>query len=199
MSIEEANQLVAGLSATTHHQHSIVYPLSLDSCVVWLGASNRWSEQRLERIATALDQTGATASISETEEGLTGFRHVYDQVRQVEATRSTSPKPDTPPIMRYSELRLEILLLQSPQLAADFVRQELGPLAEDTAEAAKLRATLAASFRLGSHVATADHLRLHDHTVRNRLQKAQELLGSLHERRTEIQVALRLWRVLPKD
>lgn len=198
VSVSGSNQLVAGLRAAVHHQHSIAYPLSLDSCVVWLGAIKPWSEQRLELMVSALKETGATASVSDPKQGLDGFLDVYNQVRQVEATRSAQPDGEAPPVLRYSRLRLEILLLQNPDLAADFVRHELGPLAEDSPEAAKLRTTLTASFRLGSHVATADHLRLHEHTVRNRLQKAQEILGPLHVRRTEIQVALRLWRVLDK-
>jgi DNA-binding PucR family transcriptional regulator len=38
---------------------------------------------------------------------------------------------------------------------------------------------------------------LHEHTVRNRLHKAEELLGhTLSERRTELQVAARLIRLL---
>ena len=46
-------------------------------------------------------------------------------------------------------------------------------------------------------MAAASHLHLHEHTVRNRLQKAAELLGRpLSERRTELQVALRLARLL---
>ena len=64
-------------------------------------------------------------------------------------------------------------------------------------EAARLRETLEASFRLGSHVSAAEHLQLHEHTVRNRLHRAEEHLGHpLSERRTELQVALRLQRLL---
>jgi DNA-binding PucR family transcriptional regulator len=55
---------------------------------------------------------------------------------------------------------------------------------------------LDASFRFGSHVAAAEHLQLHEHTVRNRLHKAEELLGHpINERRTELQVAARLMRM----
>lgn len=46
-------------------------------------------------------------------------------------------------------------------------------------------------------MAAAEHLQLHEHTVRNRLQKAEQLLGRpLQERRTELQVAIRLVRLL---
>ena len=61
----------------------------------------------------------------------------------------------------------------------------------------RLRETLEASFRYGSHVAAAEYLQLHEHTVRNRLHKAEEFLGhTLSEPRTELQVAARLIRLL---
>jgi DNA-binding PucR family transcriptional regulator len=88
--------------------------------------------------------------------------------------------------------------MRDPVQARRFVERELGPLALDTVEAARLRETLEASFRFGSHVAAAEHLQLHEHTVRNRLHKAEELLGfRMGERRTELQVAARLMRLLP--
>jgi DNA-binding PucR family transcriptional regulator len=102
-----------------------------------------------------------------------------------------------PLVVRHADVGLEILLMQDPELARAFIERELGPLSYDTAEAERLRDTLEASFRFGSHVATADHLRLHEHTVRNRLRRVEDLLGhSLQERRTEIQVAARLVRLL---
>lgn len=59
--------------------------------------------------------------------------------------------------------------------------------------AERLRHTVLASFALGSHVQTAQELGVHEHIVRNRLRRVEELLGhSLNERRTELQIALRL-------
>jgi DNA-binding PucR family transcriptional regulator len=111
--------------------------------------------------------------------------------------RSAWGRGNAPVVMRYADAGLEILLMQNDELARTFVAAELGPLAQSTTEAARLRETLDASFRYGSHVAAAQHLNLHEHTVRNRLHKAEELLGhSLQERRTEVQVAVRLVRLL---
>jgi DNA-binding PucR family transcriptional regulator len=100
-------------------------------------------------------------------------------------------------VLEHADVALEILLLRDPDRARRFVRTELGPLAEDTPEAARLRETLEVSFRLGSHVGAAEQLQLHEHTVRNRLHRAEEHLGHpMSERRTELQVALRLQRLL---
>lgn len=90
--------------------------------------------------------------------------------------------------------------MREPSLARRFVEDELGPLAEANEQAARLRETLEASFRWGSHVTTAEKLFLHEHTVRNRLAKAAELLGRpLQERSTELQVALRMIRLLEEE
>jgi DNA-binding PucR family transcriptional regulator len=46
-------------------------------------------------------------------------------------------------------------------------------------------------------VATAELLMLHEHTVRNRLQRIEKILGRpLTEQRVELQVALRICRML---
>jgi len=88
--------------------------------------------------------------------------------------------------MLQSEVGLEILLLRDLDMAKRFIQAELGPLALDTRDNERLRETLDASFRFGSHVAAAEYLQLHEHTVRNRLQKAEQLLGSsIRERSTE--------------
>jgi DNA-binding PucR family transcriptional regulator len=100
-------------------------------------------------------------------------------------------------VLQYQEVMLDILLLAQPGLATAFVHRTLGQLAEDTAEAGRLRATMEASFRFGSHVAAAEELHVHEHTVRNRLARVEELLGhSLRDNRTEVEVALRLKRSL---
>lgn len=191
-----AGQLLVGLRTAVRPMHSVVYPVQLDSSVLWLGSDARWSEERIGRVVELLETAGVSAAISDPAPLLAGFLKTFEQINQVEDVRRSARDPRLSGVVRHAELRLEILLLQTPDLAGDFVAQELGPLAEDTSDAAKLRATLEASFRLGSHVATADFLQLHEHTVRNRLQKAHELLGPFQERRTELQVALRLWKML---
>jgi DNA-binding PucR family transcriptional regulator len=52
-------------------------------------------------------------------------------------------------------------------------------------------------FESGSHVSTAARMRVHEHTIRNRIQRAEEAIGHpLTTRRTELQVALRLFQVV---
>jgi hypothetical protein len=192
-----ATQLVVGLRAATGVRQSLLHPLYLRRTAVWLGQPRGWPRPALERLREVLTTAGAEASLSEPLRGLAGFRRALEQAQDVEKVRAAWGRAQAPAVLEHSDVALEILLLRDPERAHGFVRAELGALADDTAEAARLRETLDLSFRLGTHVATAERLRLHEHTVRNRLHRAEEHLGHpLHERRTELQVALRLLRLL---
>lgn len=192
-----AGQLVIGLRAATGVRQSLVQPLDLSRTAVWLSSPAGWNPETAGRLREALTATGVEASVSEPQRGLEGFRAALEQAQDVERVRLAWGRAQAPRVLEHADVALEILLLREPERAKRFVDAELGPLAEDTAEAARLRETLEASFRLGSHVGAAEHLQLHEHTVRNRLHRAEERLGRpVSERRTELQVALRLQRLL---
>lgn len=192
-----AAQLADGLRTATNAHQSLAYALTLGSTVVWLCRLDPWPTSALQSLTTVLEKVGAAATISNPGAGVEGFVTTLQQAKDAERVRSAWGAHAAPPVVRYADAGLEILLLQDEALARTFVEAELGPLAAPTAEACRLRETLEASFRFGSHVAAAEHLQLHEHTVRNRLHKAESLLGhSLHERRTELQVAVRLVRLL---
>jgi DNA-binding PucR family transcriptional regulator len=191
-----AGNLMAALRARTGVRQTLVHPLDLSRTAVWLTVP-AWTRELHGRLLSALTDAGVEASVSEPLRGLPGFREAHQQAQDVERVRAAWGRAAAPRVLEHSDVALEILLLRDPDRARRFVRTELGPLAEGTAEAARLRETLEASFRLGSHVGTAEHLQLHEHTVRNRLHRAEEHLGRpLTERRTELQVALRLQRLL---
>jgi hypothetical protein len=193
-----AGTLMGGLRARTGVRQTLVHPLDLSRTAVWL-TTPCWTREVHGRLLAALTDAGVEASVSEPLRGLTGFREAFGQAQDVERVRVAWGRAAAPRVLQHADVALEILLLRDPERARHFVRTELGPLAEDTTEAARLRETLEASFRLGSHVGTAEHLQLHEHTVRNRLHRAEEHLGHpLTERRTELQVALRLQRLLAR-
>ena len=193
-----ATQLAVGMRAAVNCQASLVYPLSLNSAVVWLGRIGEWKPEMLDALEGVLSEAGVPASIGGTHAGIDGFRASLAEAIDTERIRAAWDRPGAPSVVHHRDVGLEILLMRDPQQARQFVDRELGPLALDTVEAARLRETLEASFRFGSHVAAAEHLQLHEHTVRNRLHKAEELLGHpMGERRTELQVAARLMRLLP--
>jgi DNA-binding PucR family transcriptional regulator len=194
-----ASRLADGLRSASSAHQTLVQPLTLASTAVWLGKMEPWTTSRVQSLVQVLDKVAVTASVSDPNEGVDGFSRSLKQAQDTERVRSAWGR-SAPQVMRYADAGLEILLMQDADLARSFVTAELGPLAADTAEAARLRETLDASFRFGSHVAAAQHLNLHEHTVRNRLHKAESLLGHpLQERRTELQVAVRLLRLLGSD
>lgn len=188
--------LLSALRSSVHHESSLAYSVRLESTVLWLGSPSKWTDDRIGRVSDTIVGAGLSAFVSDSASGLDGFRSAFHQSIQVENTCVAVPSAVS--VVKYTDVQLEILLLQNPKLAQEFVARELGPLSENTVEAAKLRATIDASFRFGSHVGAAEYLQLHEHSVRNRLQRAQDLLGPLQERRTEIQVALRMWRLLDR-
>ena len=191
-----ASRLADGLRSASHAHQTLVHPLTLSSTAVWLCKMDPWGAAPLGALVEVLDRVAVTASVSEPGEGVHGFARTLKQAQDTERVRSAWGR-SAPQVMRYADAGLEILLMQDDELARSFVAAELGPLAEDSSEAARLRETLDASFRFGSHVAAAQHLNLHEHTVRNRLHKAESLLGRpLQARRTELQVAVRLLRLL---
>lgn len=193
-----ATQLAVGLRNAVSCQHSLVYPLTLSSTVVWLGRIGEWKRSVLDALDAVLTEAGIPATVGGAHAGVDGFRTTLAEAMDAERIRAASDRPGAPSVVHHGDVGLEILLMRDPGQARQFVERELGPLASDTVEAARLRETLEASFRFGSHVAAAEHLQLHEHTVRNRLHKAEELLGhTLNERRTELQVAARLIRLLP--
>jgi hypothetical protein len=196
---EAASRLVPGLKQAARARLALVYPLSLRSAVVWLARSNGWTASLIDELRAFLCREKVTASISGWHPGLDGFRHCLEQAREIERIRAAWGD-FAPPVIQYSDVGLEILLLQDRDRARRFIREELGSLADDTVECRKLRDTLDASLRLGTHVAAAEHLRVHEHTVRNRLHKAEAQLGRpIADRRTEIQVAIRLQRLLAAE
>ncbi|CKI18148.1 helix-turn-helix domain-containing protein [Mycolicibacterium smegmatis] len=193
-----ATQLSVGMRAAVSCQHSLVYPLTLSSTVVWLGRIGEWKPAILEALDGVLREAGVVATLGGPSVGIDGFRESLEEAMDAERIRAAWGDSGAPAVVRHDDVGLEILLMRDPDRARQFVERELGPLARDTVEAARLRETLEASFRFGSHVAAAEHLQLHEHTVRNRLHKVEELIGRpLAERRTELQVAARLVRLLP--
>jgi hypothetical protein len=193
-----AAQLAVGMRAAVNCQYSLVYPLTLSSTVVWLGRIGEWKRAVLDALDDVLVEAGVPATLGDPHAGIDGLRTTLKEAVDAERIRAAWDRPGAPSVVHYRDVGLEILLMRDPESARQFVESELGPLARDTVEAARLRETLEASFRFVSHVAAAEHLQLHEHTVRNRLHKAEDLLGHpVGERRTELQVAARLIRLLP--
>lgn len=192
-----AGQVLHGLRSSSRTRDALVHAVDLSSTVLWLAQPGPWPEQALQRMLDGLRSLDVQAAVSDPATGLAGLRSAWTQVCEIEEVRSAWGPATSPRVLRNADVSLEVLLMRDLPRARQFVAAELGPLAEHSQQAARLRETLEASYRWGSHVTAAEHLHLHEHTVRNRLHKVAQLLGRpLQERRTELQVALRLTRLL---
>jgi hypothetical protein len=189
-----AHRLAERMRASSHAAAALTVRMTVADTMVWLARHKPWTAASVDAVVGVLHLAGVTADIAEPAVGMKGFRSSYDDLTRVELVRSYWSS--APRVVRYADVRLEALLMANVREAQRFAREELGLLAEDTDATRRLRETLLAWFEFGSHVATAEYLGMHEHTVRNRLQRAEQLLGRrLSEHRVELQAALRLHRL----
>ncbi|MFD6675923.1 PucR family transcriptional regulator [Rhodococcus zopfii] len=106
--------------------------------------------------------------------GLAGFRRSHEQARaaySIAMVQSTSRRR----VIGFGDRGVAVvsLLARNLDAARAWVGEVLGPLADDTEQAAMLRVTLGTYFATGeSHLRTAERLNLHRNTVKYRVGKA---------------------------
>jgi hypothetical protein len=151
----------------------------------------------VRRVAEALEAEGVRAAISEPWPGVQGVRRAYEEAEMAAGVQSAL-RNAADAVTLYRDVRLDALLLADRARAKRFLREELGELAGTDPRLALIREALLVWLSAGSHVTAAATLGVHENTVRNRVRQAEDLLpgGVTLGRRTELQVALRLQRVL---
>jgi DNA-binding PucR family transcriptional regulator len=164
--------------------------------VVWLGRSAPYRARELQGLSQALARSGLRVAGGEPWPGIDGLRRTHEEASMA-ASVQRALGPGVEAVLWYRDVRLEALLLADESRARRFVIEELGPLAGADPRLARIRETLLVSLSTGTHVGAAALLGVHENTVRNRIRQAEEMLpGAMTGRRTELQVALRLERVL---
>ncbi len=166
---------------------------SVHGWALWIGRATAPSAAQQRAFRRELDALGLPAGVSDPAAGFAGLRDTLHQARQaLRVGQALGVRTSW-----FADVRLEALLLGEEAQAATFVRSVLGPIGGEDERSARLRETIAAWLETGSHVSAAAALGVHEHTVRNRLRQAEELLDApLAQRRTELSVALRLRRVV---
>jgi PucR C-terminal helix-turn-helix domain/GGDEF-like domain len=206
MAESRLHRLLGTLRRAGGASESLSIRVRANEIALWLARPRTWPEPNVDAVRGSLSSAGITASVSTPVGGLDGLRDTYRQLQRLEALRPNLSDSDD--VLYYQDHRLEILLATDPAPASRFVHDELKKLADNTEASARLRETISAAFAFGRHVAAAEQLGLHEHTVRNRLHRAEQLLGHpLSERRAELLVALRLrdslaehiWRSAPSS
>lgn len=141
---------------------------------------------------------GTQVSVGGPAAGAGGFRRAHAEA--LDARRVAGYRPGR--VVRYHDIALEALAAHDSRRARDFVDRELAPLLRGGPRERGLLATLEAYFAAGQNASSAAAaLGVHERTVANRLRAIEARLGgtAVDARRAELEVALRLHRLLGDD
>jgi PucR C-terminal helix-turn-helix domain/GGDEF-like domain len=161
----------------------------------WCGTFDPPSPYALARVERHRPSPGARMAVGSPAFGVEGFRVTHVEAGHASRFWDVAGSGTT---TSYRSVELVSLLASDLDRARRFALSELGPLAEQTDSAARLRSTLLGFLANGcSHVRAAPELHMHQNTVYNHVRRAEELLGgSVTERRVELQAALILAETL---
>jgi hypothetical protein len=184
----------AALRTATDAADTLIHQSGARRWTIWLARHDGFGD-RLCAISEAL--ADVRAAVSEPWDGVEGLRRSAEEA-EMAAGVQLALRNAADPVVLYRDVRLDALLLADPARARRFLREELGPLAGTDPRLSLIREALLVWLSTGSHVSAAATLGVHENTVRNRVRQAEDLLpgGVTMGRRTELQVALRLQRVL---
>lgn len=157
----------------------------------WLGSS---SEPVVDALSDAIAQAQnhIRVAVGPTRPGITGFRRSHEAALAIQSLLAGHPGGAR--VALFRDLEVTALAAQNPDRAAEFVAATLGPLAEDTSAAARLRDTLRVFLDEADNAPrAAGRLHTHRNTVLQRVARATELLGyQPGERRLAMELALEL-------
>ncbi len=193
----EADRLVAGCRAACGAGDVLVRQDGARRFTAWFARRDGYRRSHLIALRVALESGGGRAAVSEPWAGVAGLRRAHEEVvMALGVQRAIGVRAAG--VVSYREVRLDALLLADPERAQRFLREELGELAGPDPRLGLVREALLVWLSTGSHVSAAALLGVHENTVRNRVRRAEELLpgGVTLDRRTELQVALRLMLAL---
>lgn len=169
---------------------SLLKAVNSDGTVwAWLGV-REFGEQKLRAVRRFEPADGTRLAFGEPAPGADGFRQSHRQALTAHHIADAGDESVT----WHSDVAVLALALQDPALARQFVRRELGPLADRDERSEMLRETLSVYFRCGHNGASAAAaLKIHDRTVLYRIRSIEKRLGyPISERREELGMALRL-------
>ncbi|WP_019874932.1 PucR family transcriptional regulator [Sporichthya polymorpha] len=191
----QAERVASTLTETSGALGSLMLLHAPGTWMLWLGYAGAVGPKETAAVARAAAATGATMAIGAPGTGLDGLRRTYEQA--LDAARLHRRIGKQPPVLWFSDVRLELLMLHDEDAALQFVADELGELAGADERAVRTCETLLAWLTTGSQSRAATRLGVHENTVRIRIRHAEEVLAQgLSERRAEVLAALRLRQLL---
>ena len=192
---EECDRILRQLAAQNGLNYLSV-PGPTGSFWAWLGGTRLREPDTQAAIMDGLP-SGVFVAFGDLAEGLEGFRITHREARQAyRIGRQLSSEK-----IRYRDVALLSLTTGDEGLAREFMKRELGSLAEGDQRAEELRTTLREYFATGHNASvTGARLGLNDRTVAYRLRTVEERLGiPVLARRDELSVALKLFELYGAD
>jgi len=191
--LEQAAALLAHAAGSGR---PLTLPSSATTLWAWMSTEGGSQAEQL-RAAFASAAPNMRAVIGPARDGVTGFRASHEAALSIH--RLLAGNPDAERLSTYGELEVTALAAHDRERAAEFVLSTLGPLAEDTPSAGRLRETLRVFLEEADNAPrAAARLHTHRNTVLQRVARISELLGEHpSERRLAFELALELRRRLP--
>ncbi len=156
----------------------------------WLGGRRRVAFADLERILAAGQYTELSLATGEPARGIEGWRQTHNEAQGALLVARCWPRPLT----RYLDVAPEATALRDEALADSLIEMYLAPLDGMRIGGQAARRTLAALMKTGHNVSSAaSALSVDRSTVHRQRNEIERRLGCrLHERRVEIELALRI-------
>jgi hypothetical protein len=188
-------RLIGELKAAADASELLLLDRGAGPADFWLGLRGPISQATRGALHTRAQDSGRRLAFGEALPGLAGFRASASAARDAAGIQAMLTD-DAPQVAWADDLMIETLALGNPDAARGLVGRVLGPALDGDLLTPRVRETLEAWLVTGSYVNAAAMLGVHEQTVRQRLRRLEDALGrSLHDRRTELHVALRLSRL----
>ena len=117
----------------------LTVPAATNTLWVWIATNAIVPTSELRAAVTGADADFRVA-VGPTQRGIGGFRRSHEAALSVH--RLLAGNPDSGRLATYEELEVTALAAQDARRASEFVTSTLGPLADETPAAARLRETL---------------------------------------------------------
>jgi DNA-binding PucR family transcriptional regulator len=190
--VHGALESAAGLLAHAAGAHRpLTFPAATSALWAWLGTRGD-PEPAALHAAMASAHPRVRVAVGPTRPGITGFRRSHEAALTVQSLLAGQSGGER--LAFHQDLEVTALAAYDQVRAAEFVAATLGPLAADTASAARLRETLRVFLDEADNAPrAAERLHTHRNTVLQRVARATELLGRQPgERRLALELALEL-------
>lgn len=171
-------------------ERMLIVPAESACIWIWFAVDRAFDFDALALCVEGQMRDGQGLALSIPGRGVEGFRGGHRQA--LRARRFAELSQATRGVVRFDEVETLCVMSEDPQLLADFVTRKLGALAATTSSARRLRETLLVWLREGCSASrAAERLRTHKNTIRNRVQRAEQILGRpLEDDRLGLELAL---------